>query len=57
MPHPDVSENAQRSIFVTRVTTAWNDLKTPEKRTAYDVARASGASSMRRWGTPFTSPL
>jgi hypothetical protein len=39
--HPDVSENAQRSIFVTRVTTAWNDLKTPEKRAAYDIARAS----------------
>ncbi len=40
--HPDVSENAQRSIFVTRVTTAWNDLKTPEKRATYDIARASG---------------
>ncbi len=40
--HPDVSENAQRSIFVTRVTTAWNDLKTPEKRAAYDIAHASG---------------
>jgi hypothetical protein len=40
--HPDVSENAQRSIFVTRVTTAWNDLKTPEKRAAYDIARPSG---------------
>ena len=40
--HPDVSENAQRSIFVTRVTTAWNDLKTPEKRAAYDIAHAFG---------------
>jgi DnaJ-class molecular chaperone len=40
--HPDISENAQRSIFVTRVTTAWNDLKTPEKRAAYDIARACG---------------
>jgi hypothetical protein len=40
--HPDVSGNAQRSIFVTRVTTAWNDLKTPEKRAAYDIARDSG---------------
>jgi hypothetical protein len=39
--HPDVSENAQRSIFVTRVTTAWNDLKTSEKRAAYDI-RAHG---------------
>jgi curved DNA-binding protein CbpA len=39
--HPDVTENAQRSIFVTRVTTAWNDLKTPEKRAAYDLGRVS----------------
>jgi hypothetical protein len=40
--HPDVSENAQRSIFVTRVTCAWNDLKTPERRVAYDKSRNSG---------------
>ena len=26
---------------MTRVTTAWNDLKTPERRAAYDFARVS----------------
>ena len=35
--HPDASQNAHRSIFVTRVTSAWNDLKTPERRAAYDL--------------------
>ncbi len=39
--HPNVANNAQRSIFVTRVTSAWNDLKTPERRVAYDLARQS----------------
>jgi hypothetical protein len=34
--HPDVDHRGERSIFVGRVTTAWNNLKTPERRTAYD---------------------
>ena len=34
--HPDVDPRGERSIFVGRVTTAWNNLKTPERRTAYD---------------------
>jgi hypothetical protein len=34
--HPDVDRRGERSIFVGRVTTAWNNLKTPERRTAYD---------------------
>ena len=35
--HPDVDRLGERSIFVGRVTTAWNNLKTPERRTAYDT--------------------
>jgi hypothetical protein len=35
--HPD-TQNGQ-SIFIGRVTTAWNDLKTTERRAAYDAAR------------------
>jgi hypothetical protein len=35
--HPDVDHRGERSIFVGRVTTAWNNLKTPERRTAYDA--------------------
>ncbi len=34
--HPDLEPERERSIFVGRVTAAWNDLKTPERRAAYD---------------------
>jgi hypothetical protein len=34
--HPDLDPRGERSIFVGRVTAAWNDLKTPDRRTAYD---------------------
>jgi hypothetical protein len=34
--HPDASQQDLRSIFAGRVTQAWEDLKTPERRAAYD---------------------
>lgn len=34
--HPDLDSASERSIFVGRVTAAWNDLKTPDRRSAYD---------------------
>ena len=34
--HPDLDRHGERSVFTTRVTRAWNDLKTPERRAAYD---------------------
>jgi DnaJ domain len=34
--HPDLDRHDPRSVFVARVTRAWNDLKTPERRAAYD---------------------
>src|SRR5262249_44514289 len=37
--HPDLDPRGERSIFIGRVTRAWNDLKTPERRAAYDQAR------------------
>ena len=37
--HPDVDPRGERSIFIGKVTAAWNDLKTPERRAAYDAAR------------------
>jgi hypothetical protein len=39
--HPDLDRQGERSVFAGRVTRAWNDLKTPERRAAYD-------QSMRR---------
>jgi hypothetical protein len=37
--HPDRRRQNERSVFAARVTRAWNDLKTPERRAAYDRSR------------------
>ena len=37
--HPDSAQEEPQSIFVNRVTRAWDDLKTPERRAAYDRGR------------------
>ena len=34
--HPDLDRQGERAVFVGRVTKAWNDLKTPDRRAAYD---------------------
>jgi hypothetical protein len=34
--HPDLDRQGGRSVFAARVTRAWNDLKTQERRAAYD---------------------
>lgn len=34
--HPDLDPHDDRSIFIGRVTAAWNDVKTPVRRAAYD---------------------
>jgi DnaJ domain len=52
--HPDLDPHGERSIFIGRVTAAWNDLKTPERRAAYDAmeqARREGKAyrRKRRW--------
>ena len=39
--HPDLDPGGERSIFIGRVTAAWNDLKTPERRAAYDATLKS----------------
>jgi hypothetical protein len=44
--HPDVDSHSERTIFISRVTEAWNNLKTPERRAAYDeLLRQSDAKS------------
>jgi hypothetical protein len=48
--HPDVCEDLTRSLLFLRVTQAWNDLKTPERRDAYDAALARSAA--RKNGAP-----
>jgi hypothetical protein len=46
--HPDLDRHGERAIFVGRITKAWNDLKTPERRAAYDdrKRRQHAASSV-----------
>ena len=34
--HPDGDPDLERSLFISRITGAWDDLKTPERRAAYD---------------------
>lgn len=36
--HPDLDQNKDRCVFAGRVTGAWEDLKTLERRDAYDQA-------------------
>jgi hypothetical protein len=48
--HPDLDPNGERTVFTTRVTRAWNDLKTEGHRVAYDRSQrmASAEASLLR---------
>jgi hypothetical protein len=48
--HPDKEPQEQRSVFANRVTRAWDDLKTPERRGLYDQGRrmASAQEHVRK---------
>jgi hypothetical protein len=37
--HPDVAREGERAVFAARIAAAWNTLKTPERRAAYDRER------------------
>jgi hypothetical protein len=39
--HPDAARGADRSRFAARVTYAWDDVKTPDRRSSYDIDRRS----------------
>jgi DnaJ-class molecular chaperone len=43
--HPDRETNGARTIYVGRITEAWNNIKTAERRSAYDAVRRRAASS------------
>lgn len=45
--HPDLVASAERSVYASRVTTAWSDLKTPESRALYD-SRLKAAPRVRQ---------
>lgn len=42
--HPDRHAKATQALYVTRVSNAWADLKTADRRQAYDALRASQSS-------------
>jgi curved DNA-binding protein CbpA len=39
--HPDCGRREERAVFAARVTKAWDNLKTQERRAAYDRARST----------------
>ena len=45
--HPDLDQRGERSVFIGRVTTAWNNVKTPERRAAYDELLARHAQTRK----------
>jgi hypothetical protein len=42
--HPDLDRRGERSMFAARVTRAWEQLKTHERRAAYDQSRPTSFS-------------
>lgn len=46
--HPDLDPRGERSVFIDKVTASWNDLKTPERRAAYDAIRLRSANGKAR---------
>jgi DnaJ domain len=45
--HPDTNAAEERAVFVNRVNRAWDDLKTPERREAYDRVLSSRTAPVR----------
>lgn len=45
--HPDMEHKGtgDRSVFASRITLAWEDLKTAERRAAYDARQQGGATA------------
>jgi DnaJ domain len=55
--HPDRDRREERTVFAARVTGAWNDLKTEERRASYDRLRRrelAAESLLRKKGRPQT---
>jgi hypothetical protein len=45
--HSDICRETARSVFLLRVTQAWNNVKTPERRRAYDLGLDVGMEARR----------
>jgi hypothetical protein len=42
--HPDLDRRGERTVFAGRITRAWEALKTPDRRTAYEAANPPRAA-------------
>jgi hypothetical protein len=54
--HPDHEANGERTIYVGRVTNAWNNIKTAERRVAYDATRKRTAVTRSPHPKPGAAP-
>jgi hypothetical protein len=43
--HPDVARQGDQAVYAARIANAWNNLKTPERRAAYDAELQQSAAS------------
>lgn len=48
--HPDLDRQGVRSLFAGRITQAWETLKTPDRRAAYDLKRSANGTVRGRRG-------
>jgi hypothetical protein len=55
--HPDGGRHGARAVFASRVTDAWNDLKTKDRRDAYDRSVRLSASDSSRSPSGNSAPL
>ncbi len=46
--HPEPNAQGTRAEFASRLAAAWSDLKTPDRRAAYDAQRRAAADPARR---------
>ncbi len=59
--HPDHKNGSDRTVFVGRVTQAWNELKTEDRRASYNLSRRRelekrASKSVKRNRKPVASP-
>ena len=55
--HPDGGRHGARAVFASRVTEAWNDLKTKDRRDAYDRSAHLAAKDRSRPRSGSSAPL
>lgn len=54
--HPDHEANSERTIYAGRITAAWNNIKTAERRLAYDTKRIRTPSAKPSHQRPSSVP-